>query len=171
MKTCVKGKPIQMVLPRCTKVFPFLSQFFCRAFPNIFPICCRCLAACHARCCNMLCTRQLSETKKLPCNTSRIDWQEHGNRLMEPWLVNCKRNNSGTAKKSVRKTIERRTTSLTVATDLPMCRFFLIYIPCLSHQTYALVEAFFLSCRQQPTNLSADMAGRALCFKYLHIVI
>ena len=109
--------------------------------------------------------------KKLPCNTSCIDWQEHGNRLMEPWLVNCKRNTSGTAKKSVRKTIQRRTTSLTVATDLPMCRFFLIYIPCLSHQTYALVGAFFLSCRQQPTNLSADMAGRALCFKYLHIVI
>ena len=113
-----------MILPCCTKVFPFLSQFFCRAFPNIFPICCRCLAACHARCCNMLCTRQLSKTKKLPCNTSCIDWQEHGNRLMEPWLVNCKRNTSGTAKKSVRKTIERRTTSLTVAADLPMCRFF-----------------------------------------------
>ena len=171
MKTCVKGKPIQMVLPRCTKVFPFLSQFFCRAFPNIFPICCRCLATCHARCCNMLCTRQLSETK-----TIAVQHQPHWlagarNRLMEPWLVNCKRNNSGTAKKSVRKTIERRTTSLTVAADLPMCRFFLIYIPFLSHQTYALVGAFLLSCRQQPTNLSADMAGRALCFRYLHIAI
>lgn len=171
MKTCVKGKPIQMVLSRCTKVFPFLSQFFLscisKHIPYLLPLSC-----------NMSCTllqhamhQTVVRNKKLPCNTSCIDWQEHGNRLMEPWLVNCKRNNSGTAKKSVRKTIERRTTSLTVAADLPMCRFFLIYIPCLSHQTYALVGAFFLSCRQQPTNLSADMAGRTLCFKYLHIVI
>ncbi len=171
MKTCVKGKPIQMVLPRCTKVFPFLSQFFVVHFQTyslfvaaVLPRIMHVAATCYAP---DSCPKQ----KKLPCNTSCIDWQEHGNRLMEPWLVNCKRNILGTAKKSVRKTIERRTTSLTVAADLPMCRFFLIYIPFLSHQTYALVGAFFLSCRQQPTNLSADMAGRALCFKYLHIVI
>jgi len=136
--------------------------------PYLLPLSCRvsCTLLQHA-----MHQTVVRNKKKLPCNTSCIDWQEHGNRLMEPWLVNCKRNTSGTAKKSVRKTIERRTTSLTVAADLPMCRFFLIYIPCLSHQTYALVGAFFLSCRQQPTNLSADMAGRTLCFKYLHIVI
>ena len=84
MKTCVKGKPIQMVLPRCTKVFPFLSQFFCRAFPNIFPICCRCLATCHAHCCNMLCTRQLSETK-----TIAVQHQPH-------WLAGARQSINGT---------------------------------------------------------------------------
>ena len=34
-----------------------------------------------------------------------------------------------------------------VVACLPMCRFFRVYIPFLSHKTYKLVEAFFLSCR------------------------
>ena len=167
----LKASPYRWFCRVAQRFFPFCRSFFVVHFQTyslfvaaVLPHVMHVAATCYAP---DSCPKQ----KQLLCNTSRIDWQEHGNRLMEPWLVNCKRNNSGTAKKSIRKTIQRRTTSLTVAADLPMCRFFLIYIPCLSHQTYALVGAFFLSCRQQPTNLSADMAGRALCFKYLHIVI
>ncbi len=120
----LKASPYRWFCRVAQRFFPFCRSFFVVHFQTyslfvaaVLPHVMHVAATCYAP---DSCPKQ----KKLPCNTSRIDWQEHGNRLMEPWLVNCKRNTSGTAKKSVRKTIQRRTTSLTVAADLPMCRFF-----------------------------------------------
>ena len=119
----LKASPYKWFCHVAQSFFPFCRSFFVVHFQTyslfvaaVLPRVMHVAATCYA-------PDSYPKQKKLPCNTSCIDWQEHGNRLMEPWLVNCKRNNSGTAKKSVRKTIERRTTSLTVAADLPMCRF------------------------------------------------